>query len=309
MNRVILIVGSGYSGSTLLAFLLNAHPDMVSIGELSGPTAAIEGSRTYMCSCGEPVVQCPFWLAVANSMEQRGLPLDLTRWESRFEVGTGLTRFALTRSLRSNTADRIRDRLVSATPGPGGVLRHRVRRNVALVQSICEVSGSSIFIDASKDPRRWTYLRKAPELDVRVLHLVRDIPGQAASSRKNAGHPIEDAARYWTRLQSQVSRLQRRVPPDRFLRVLYENLCTETSRELDRIASFVDAAPFEGPVHFRDHPHHIVGNRMRLASSDEVVLDEAWRDRLTEGEVDELLRRTRRTRAAVGYSSEPHKPN
>ena len=34
---MIVVVGTAYSGSTMLAMLLDQHPDIVSLGEVTGP--------------------------------------------------------------------------------------------------------------------------------------------------------------------------------------------------------------------------------------------------------------------------------
>jgi hypothetical protein len=55
-------------------------------------------------------------------------------------------------------------------------------------------------------------------------------------------------------------------------------------------------------VDFRTPNHHVIGNRMRIAGSSEVHLDERWRERLTERELREIQRRTHRRRRLCGYA-------
>jgi hypothetical protein len=308
MTRVLLIVGNGFSGSTLLAFLLNAHPDMMSAGELTGPHPDRGDPAEYRCSCGATVGTCPFWADVFREMADRGHPLSPGRWDTRIEVGRGVARHLLSRTLLSNTLDRIRDRAVLHAPGSGPHVRHRIARNAALFATLAHLAQARVVVDSTKDPRRWAYLRRSPDLDVRVLHLVRDIPGQAASARHNSGRSTGEAARLWLHMQRQVERLARRLPPEHFLRVHYETLCTDTAGTLDRIALFAGVAPYGGPVDFRAVEHHIMGNRMRLGTSSEVRLDQKWRDRLSPPEVADLLERTAAVRRTVGYGPEPHVP-
>ena len=98
-----------------------------------------------------------------------------------------------------------------------------------------------------------------------------------------------------------VIRLQDGLPPQQFLRIQYEELCRHTTRVLDRIAAFAGVDPFPELVDFRKCPHHILGNRMRMASSSEIVLDESWRTRLTPSQLREILRRTNRERRMLNY--------
>ena len=57
-----------------------------------------------------------------------------------------------------------------------------------------------------------------------------------------------------------------------------------------------------GPYEFLAGDHHIIGNRMRLSSSSEIVLDERWRSILTEEEAEAVRRSTSRHRQAFGYA-------
>ncbi len=59
----------------------------------------------------------------------------------------------------------------------------------------------------------------------------------------------------------------------------YESLCRHPERELGKVYEFVGIAPEPLPDDFKDHEHHILGNRMRLKSG-EIRLDERWRNDL-----------------------------
>ncbi|MEP6794686.1 MAG: hypothetical protein ABJB16_10200 [Saprospiraceae bacterium] len=54
---MIYIVGNSFCGSTLLGFLLSAHPDIIYLGELKIKTWLRERS----CSCGHSLETCPFY--------------------------------------------------------------------------------------------------------------------------------------------------------------------------------------------------------------------------------------------------------
>ncbi len=308
MTRVLLISGTGFTGSTLLSFLLNGHPQIASVGEVTGPFAHWPEPPTYPCSCGETLADCSFWQRVGKEMAARGLRFDPEHWQTRFELGTTrLARQLLTRSLRHNRADQIRDAFVMGTPGWGRTMREIAQRNHALAESILAVTGKKVLADASKDPTRARYLERLTELDAYMLHLVRDslgfVSSQIANRKQHAPAEANLGAgvRAWNRMAGHVERLFALVPPERRLRVRYEDLCRDPQHELGRIAEFVDLEPQSGPVDFRAQEHHIIGNRMRLATSSEVVLDEKWRDRLSPAQIDEIRRRTSKHRRAFGY--------
>ena len=58
MKDFIYITSASFSGSTLLTFLLNTHPEIATIGEMKGDSMDVE---RYRCSCGDPIGRCPFW--------------------------------------------------------------------------------------------------------------------------------------------------------------------------------------------------------------------------------------------------------
>ena len=71
----VYIASPSYSGSTLLTFLLAAHPEVASIGELKA--SAMGDADAYTCSCGAPIRRCPFWRRVCDELARRGLDFDL----------------------------------------------------------------------------------------------------------------------------------------------------------------------------------------------------------------------------------------
>jgi hypothetical protein len=68
-----------------------------------------------------------------------------------------------------------------------------------------------------------------------------------------------------------------------------------------RVWDFVGVDRLDGPYDFLAGDHHIIGNRMRLSNSSEIVLDERWRSILSEREVEIVKRKTDRYRRAFGY--------
>jgi hypothetical protein len=303
LTRVLYVVGTGFTGSTLLAFLLNGHPRLATVGEATGPYERWGDQRSYPCSCGATLAECGFWQRVGAEMARRGFRFGPNCWDLRFRgARSRLAHQLLSQSLRLNALDAARDDLVLRLPGLGARLRETARRNVAFVESVLAVSGAEVFADASKDPVRARYLRRLTDLDLHVVHLVRDAPGFVSSDMKNREASLDASVRYWKRMTGHARRLEARLPPDRFLRLRYEDLCTRTEAELARLARFVGLAPCPGPVDFRSRSHHIIGNRMRLASSSEIALDERWRERLRPAQLEEVQRRTEPQRRLMGYA-------
>lgn len=303
MHRLLYVVGTGFSGSTLFAFLVDGHPQIATVGEATGPMLGWEDHRSYVCSCGEKLPDCPFWRRVSEEMASRGFDFGPNRWDMRFMLFSQRAAHQLTiQSLRAQLLDDARDAMVAFIPPWSRHLREVARRNEAFVDAVLAVTGKRVFLDASKDAARARLLLRHSNLDVHVIFLVRDAPGQVSSFMKNQNSSLGAAVRYWNRTAGHARRIARRLPPDRFLVVRYEDLCERTEEEIGRVARFAGLEPAPGPVDFRSGDHHIIGNRMRMASSGEIVLDQRWRERLSREELDRILRRTAANRRRLGYA-------
>src|SRR6185369_11690315 len=57
--KLVYIGGYGRSGSTLLEYLLAAHPEVVACGEIERHLRVFTRRRT--CTCGEPARHCQVW--------------------------------------------------------------------------------------------------------------------------------------------------------------------------------------------------------------------------------------------------------
>lgn len=300
--RVLYITGTSYCGSTLLSFLLNTHPQIASVGEETGPVVSMADYAQFPCSCHATLGDCPFWREVGERMKSAGFAFGPNQWNMTYVLGKGRwTRHMLTRSLRNNTLDAIRDALVYRVPPWGNHLRRQGARNSALVRTVLAMTGKQVFAGAGKDPIRARYLKRQPDFDVRVIHLIRDACGYVSSSMKNHGLGLVPATRSWIRIAGHVNRLQAIMPSDRWLMVRYEDLCTKIEEEMARMARFAGLEPHPGPYHFRDVEHHIIGNRMRLTDSREVELDQKWRSRLTDEQIRQIEQMTQPLRKRYGY--------
>lgn len=292
--RYVCMPGAGFSGTTLLAFLLNSHSDCVSVGEATGLISRVALSD-YQCSCGERFIQCAFWTRVSNRLREIGWPMDLYRtnfWDTHFRVtGYRYLDAALIRSLRNDALTDFRDAVVTRLP----LIRDRLSRtaevNRAFAQAITHVSGKSIFIDSSKDHVRPKLLARSPDLDVWAIHLVRDARANTASIMRHHGiTDVRQAAHIWWRTNLEADRAWRRLPPERRLRVRYDDLCSTPQQTLDRIFRFLGVAPMRLPQNFRSVEHHIIGNSMRLSKSSAIRLDTSWKCQLTPSQLATIAR-------------------
>jgi hypothetical protein len=157
---------------------------------------------------------------------------------------------------------------------------------VALAESVLQVTGKAVFFDASKNPMVIRQLAHRSDIELRVVHLVRDVRGASLSKRKNQGEMNWcQAVNSWVRMNRNIERQLLRIPRDRWIRIRYEDLCRDPAGTLDRFLGFCGLPARVMPGNFGSHEHHIVGNRMRLTNVADISLDEGWRRSLTPSEL------------------------
>lgn len=289
----VFLTSHAFSGSTLTSFLMGMHPEIATVGELTGPARRID-LHSYPCSCGRLFQQDPFWQEVATAVNHYGLSFSLDNYlDTRFELSANpIVQRMVAGSLRSSLLEAARDRLIFALlPGQRSRLKEQARRNELFARAILDVTGKSIFLDTSKDPMRIRYLPLAPNLDLYVIHLVRDVRGVVASIRSR--HPetnVETAVRSWIAREKNINRLLETVPANRQIQLNYEDLVTDTLPTLNKLLAFVGAQPLNALGDYREFEHHILGNKMRKRRSSEIKLDEKWRTALSEKQLQTISR-------------------
>ena len=78
MPRVILIAALERSGSTIFDLVLGHHPNVISLGEVERVIkphshSGLDDLDDRQCTCGEPVLSCPFWGVVVERLRAAGV--------------------------------------------------------------------------------------------------------------------------------------------------------------------------------------------------------------------------------------------
>jgi hypothetical protein len=247
--KVLYIGGYGRSGSTLLNQLLGQIDGFHSVGEMWNvwQRCFIENQ---LCSCGVPFRNCEFWSAVVEQAFGgfEHVPLDeINRLVRLMRSNQYLLPLAYPR-LRSAEQQANIDAYVA-------ILRK-------LYRSIQQVSGSRVIVDASKGPRYAMLLSEIDEIELRVVHLVRDSRGVVYSWQKTRIKPEvywkteymdrlnpTSAALIWNITNLFMQTFRKREA--NYLFVRYEDLVTSPRVWLKRIVEFAgeegyDEIPIEG---------------------------------------------------------------
>lgn len=252
----VYIAGLSHSGSTLLGFLLNAHPRMLSVGEAFRLGEILPDRWLHhsgLCSCGKTFTDCDFWIRTLAGLAARGFGLR------------------------------------ASDPFDGPVEDWDVdwEKWSAFVEAALEVGGADVFVDASKPAKYIPWLEAHPGLDVRYLNLLRDGRGVVHSWRKhNPDSSFSRLVRTWMDREEERQMWLAAAPAGRVLDVQYERLCSFTEETLGEVYKHVGLDLLVQPAGFKTQAeHHIIGNQMRLDANEKIRLDEAWRRALTTEEL------------------------
>ncbi|NQU75668.1 MAG: sulfotransferase [Planctomycetes bacterium] len=324
MAQLGYILAASHSGSTLLAMLLGSHPRACTVGELKLVPAAMGDVDRYRCSCGSLIRACSFWSELTNRMARRGLPFDIADARTDYQgVHTWYLKRLLSPLHRGPMLEHIRDFALSVSPTWQSHLPRTHCRNAALTQTIAELTGSTVIVDSSKGTLRLKYLLLNGDLEVKAVRLIRDGRAVAltymdplgfADARdpmlRNGGTPgnrqirrltMAQAAHQWKRSNEEAELLVAGLDASKLIEVRYEDLCHAPTETLDRIFTFLNLEPLGRIPRFRDVDHHVVGNGMRLDSTEEIKLDERWRSVLTEVDLRQFNAVAGRLNRRYGY--------
>ena len=303
MPRLAYLLAASHSGSTLLAMLLGAHPELCTVGELKATN--LGNPERYRCSCQQLIKDCAFWKKLSQNMASRGIPsFQITRaGTSIYEVSSPYARRLIKPLLRGPGLEWVRDTALSASPCWRKHLRETQRRNLAFIESLHAVTGARWIIDSSKVALRLKYLLPIPSLETKVIRVTRDgravaltytdearfadasdpglRGGGSGDHRPTAQGNMTDAANEWKRSNEAADALLARLPRSQWTEVRYEDLCRQPEVTLRRLCEFLGVDPAKVDLNFRARQQHVVGNGMRLDTTSEIRLDERWRTHLS----------------------------
>ena len=280
---VCFIGGFGRSGSTLLERIVAKLPGVCALGEVLQLWQ--RGVRdNELCACGEPFHNCPFWQAVGTEA--------FGGWH-RMDVDA-------IQSLRQRV-DRLRHIPGDIWSGKQSTWHAALREYADLFARIyaaaAQVSGASVVIDSSKNASTAFALRVHDEVQLRVIHMVRDSRGVAFSWTKrvarpevqeNARQPLMDryspgfSALLWDAHNLAFSALAKLGVPVK--RVLYEQMLANPAATISSIADFIGMSSvytdglLDGDKICLGTTHQVAGNPMRFRIGElDLHRDDAWR--------------------------------
>ena len=282
--RVVYVMGCGRSGSTMLDTLLGNHPSIESVGEACHVPLRAWMSNGY-CACGTRSEVCEFWVDVHE------------RWRQRVGADPVEEYATMIHELESRRV--WLPALAREARRPESRFRQYLRMTGALMEAIREVSGKPVIVDSSKRPARALALSMIPQVDLRVVHLIRDCRGVAWSgkkrfvvdekggvSRNDPGKEVWKMSMIWGISNVLSSWVRRKLPSSHSIQVRYEDYVTNPEDALTRIGRLIDldmspvvqAVAAQQPMQIG---HTIAGNRLRMSQGIHLRPDTEWISKLS----------------------------
>ncbi|GIU84038.1 MAG: sulfotransferase family protein [Acidimicrobiales bacterium] len=281
--KVLFVVSSGRSGSTVIDRMLGQFPGVWGAGEISWiwESSLLNNGR---CGCGAKFHECPQWNKVFDllgGMDAVDAEAMVAFWRRDDKMlGPHFPRL-LSRSGRRSIPE----------------FTDAARVLELLMAAMRRVASCRVIVDTTKNPFHYAYLQKSPVVDPYLLLLLRDPRAVAyswARPKKELGYddgrpmprePLVKSALWWD-LIVQFTSMFGRDRPERFMVLRYEEFVEAPRRVLDEIGEFCgekwDWSGVEVPGaddEFRVGLNHSVwGNPMRF--SDETLRvrpDERWK--------------------------------
>lgn len=278
--RVLFVAGTGRSGSTLVSNLLGSAPGIVSLGELRylWERGLHERSR---CGCGLPVPECPFWRDVI----ERAYPTAPADVAAVKRADRQLLRLRSFGQLRRTARAGLQSDPTAAAYG---------EELATVYRAIHHQTGGAVIVDSSNLPGYGLLLDQIPDIELTVLHLVRDPRGVAHSwsrtrIREDRGtgdarmgqEGIVKSALLWD-VWNRVTERIWGADPQRYVRVRYEDVVADPQAALDPVMRILGRsgaelpAPHDGQIELQVC-HTVAGNPMRaVAGQLPLTADDEW---------------------------------
>jgi len=279
---IIYIMGYGRSGSTVLDAVLGNHPRIFSTGELVNLPGA-GWIQNQFCSCHQRVRECRLWSAVFDEWIANNGGISVQAYH---DIQHRLFRF------------RHWPRLLAQLRQKSSMFLAYETATLALFRAIRRVSGRSIIVDSSKYATRALALSHMRGIDLKLIHLVRDIRGVAWSLRKtylkNEGAglqcdfhsmPAWKTSLLWMLSNLEAHHVRQRLGAVNSRLIHYEDFVSEPETVLSSIGMMVETDFFDQARMIRSgasfSPEHLVaGNRLRMNKSLKLTLDSEWKAKL-----------------------------
>ena len=231
-EKRFFVLCPSFHGATLLAKLLNAHPDISALGD-TYPSNAFDQT----CGCGAKVSACQFWQETRRRLPDHyspDSPAWLPFWPGQSKNIAQRLRFSdylFRRRLNPNNADKYFSTLQ---------LEHLRAGHEAFLEAVFEQMPARIYVDGVKSIARLSCLVASGTQIDGIIHIIRNPNDFLASAMRNTGRKgalgaIEHALR-WRNYHSKVGDISQHIPRHS---MHYETLAKDTDTTLHDLFRFL----------------------------------------------------------------------
>jgi hypothetical protein len=265
-QKILYVLGHGYSGSTLLALALGTLRGVTSLGEVAN--LEHDYIADLHCSCQIRLGYCTFWSRIKTELayRQRDVPIK-ERWLLEDAAGRELI------DARGGGLKKLL--LVMGWPlrwffGSKNIARYE-RKNIFFLKDMFAITNSEILVDLSKSPERLEVFRKSEDIDIYCLYLKRK-PAEVYAS--NLKRPKKTRAQFgfkvwreaiWYALRTRsYNRTYNKLVPQRKRELNWSEFTQNPSFHLNEIATWlqIEARVAGNELIIKPAEQHIyVGNR------------------------------------------------
>lgn len=257
--KIVYLLGAGRSGTTLLATILNHHPEITTIGEMHQFSEHLFKGKN--CSCGKKLNECSFWSDIVSRLDTKDIDFsEIERNYNSLEKHIQIPKLLFKRQPNQKYLDKSQ------------MIFDAVYRNI----------DTPYVLDSSKYIARFLLLNKSKTYPVKGIYLVRDVRGVIHSFGKKvqtSRKPFSTIVYY--SLINFWGELVYRIYPN-VIKIKYEELTARPEKTLQHIYShlFNKKQFVTLPDHYK-MPHIIGGNRMKENKIIKLENKHAWQKQLS----------------------------
>lgn len=281
-TKVLYLAGWGRSGSTILSNILGEVDGFCAVGEINNlwQRGILENK---LCGCGRPFAECEFWQQICDTMFDSQPCIDARQVLALRNKGQNF------------------HTLFSFLPGGSAYLASNFKHYALILEEIFralqQTTNSQVIVDASKNPLDGYFLSMIPNIDLHIVHLIRDPRGVAYSWQKNKSYDNSEtqimymdsygslySTLIWTAWNATIELLWKSSP--KYLRLHYEDLMQEPKATVKKIVEFCGEPstnlPFVSETEvLLQVNHNVSGNPSRFVTGFVPLRqDDEWKERL-----------------------------
>jgi len=257
--EVVYVLGTSYSGSTLLGYVLGSSPRITTLGELKFYHRQIK--KGFFCSCGKEVRACPFWSKhIHEDYRIYELPTVFEKIKILFKIISGI-KFETEKIEKSDDIDLLEE----------------------LYRSL-DVKSKHYFLDNSKSLWRLIHLMKLKDMKIKIIYMKRGIHSNVSSFIKHGKGFLEGAFIY--KFKNYLIRRFLKTNDLNFVKIDYESFCKDTASEVKKVRESLG-------VKFKDYHKGMKKTNYHVAFGNQGVqkqfmegfkgikYDDSWKKRLS----------------------------